>query len=168
MSDRAFMFCPTCRNFAVAAGNPTLKTVELMQDRDALRCANGHTFPSYAELMAMNPEKIRMVPQDVRQPGDVKVDFWIDGQILAKFRERYPYQQNSTVQSIMSLYTTGQDPVIIDGVQAKKLNELGVRTGQECVAAIEVTKSLESEIDGLKAQLTTLTNVIGAKFGNGE
>ena len=42
----------------------------------------------------------------------------------------------------------------------KKLRELGVRNGAEMVAALEVTKSLESEIEGLKSQITMLTNIL--------
>lgn len=154
------MTCPTCRDLGKITGNPILNGIELMRDMDMIRCANGHTFPNYNELMAMNPDKIKLAPQDIRQPGDVKVEFWVDGTILAKFRERYPFQQNSTVQSILSLYCTGEDPVIIDGVQAKQLRALGIRNGQEIIAEMSVKSELQAEIDGLKQENKTIRSMV--------
>lgn len=154
------MYCPTCRDLAAFTNNPVLMAIELMRDMDMIRCANGHTFPDYNALMAMNPTKIRLAPQDIRQPGDVKVEFWVDGTILAKFRERFPFQQNSTVQSILSLYCLGEDPVIIDGVQAKKLREMGVKNGQEIIAEMGVKSELQAEIDGLKQENKTIRSMV--------
>ena len=160
MSDRAMMYCPTCRDFSPQMGNPALKQVELARDMDALRCPNGHTFPDYAALMAMNPELIKLVPTEKPQPTDVKAEFWIDPKILAKFEEKYPNQKSATVASILSCFLYGQ-PIIIDGVQAKKLREeYGVRTGQEMIAALGATKEQESEMAGLRAQITMLTNLL--------
>jgi len=161
MSDRAMMFCPTCRNLGGITGNPVLLSVELMRDMDMIRCSNGHTFPNYSELMAMDPVKIKLAPQDIRQPGDVKVEFWIDGQIYSKFKAKYPYQQNSTVQSILSLYCIdGDEPVIIDGIQAKKLRDRGYRSGQEILAGLDSSGELSNEIDGLKTEIKTLRGML--------
>lgn len=145
MADRAMMYCPTCRNLGQLMNNPALKTIELMRDPDACRCVNGHTFPDYMALMALEPEKIKLVPMEKPQPTDVKIDVWIDKDIWEKFNAAYPHQKNSTVQSIMSLHLYGE-PVIIDGVQAEKMRKLGVRNGQEMLAALEVAKTLEAQL----------------------
>lgn len=160
MSDRAMMYCPTCRDLAGYTNNPVLTVIELMRDMDMIRCANGHTFHDYNALMAMNPTKIRLAPQDIRQPGDVKVDFWIDGDILKRFQARFPHQQNSTVQSILSLYCMGEDPVIIDGVQAKELRALGIKNGQEIIAELSVKSELQAEIEGLKQENKTIRSMV--------
>lgn len=160
MADRAFMTCPTCRDLAKFTGNPALSGVELMRDMDMIRCPNGHTFPDYNALMAMNPDKIKMMPQDIRQPGDVKVEFWIDGQIMEKFRAKYPHQQNSTVQSILSLYCLNEEPVIIDGAQAKEFRARGYRNGQEILAGLDSSGELGTEIDGLKTEIKTLRGML--------
>lgn len=168
MSDRAFMTCPTCRDLGKAVGNPALLGVELMRDMDMTRCPNGHAFPDYNQLMAMNPDKIKMAPQDVRQPGDVKTEFWIDGQILEKFKARFPFQQNSTVQSILSLYCLSEDPVIIDGAQAKQLRDRGYKNGAEILAGLDSSGELQSEIDGLKTEIKTLRGMLRSQLRDEE
>jgi|SRR5580658_2009580 hypothetical protein len=149
MAKRAMMFCPTCDMMAQTFNNPALRDTELfteMPENDVFRCTNGHAEPNYIALMAKNPRLIKLVPQEKPQPTDVRVDVWIDKDIWEKFHAIYPHQTNSTIQSIMSLHLTGQ-PVIIDGPQAKKLNAMGVRNGAEMVAALEVAKSLEGQLD---------------------
>lgn len=148
MAKRSMMYCPTCRNASKTFHNPAIERTELFSESpeaDVFRCANGHAFNNYLELMAMNPELIKLVPMEKPQPTDVKVDVWIDKDIWDKFHALYPHQTNSTVQSIMSLHLYG-DPVIIDGVQAEKMRKLGVRNGQEMLAALEVAKTLEAQL----------------------
>jgi len=155
MAKRAMIYCPTCRK----VGLPQEELYLDMPENNVFRCHNGHAHGDYMKLMEMNPELIKLVAMEKPQPNDVKAEFFIDKEVLSRFRSMYPNQQNATVNSVLSLFIYG-DPVLVDGVQAKKLRELGVRNGAEMVAALEVTKSLESEIEGLKSQITMLTNIL--------
>lgn len=148
MAKRAMMYCPRCRNVGLA----TVELVTENPEQDVFRCPNSHAFPNYMELMKMNPDMIKLVASEKPQPGDVKVEVWVDKQILDRFQSLYPAKLNATVSSIMSLHLYG-DPVIIDGIQAKKLRELGVRNGAEMVAAMEVAKSLEDQLATLQGQI---------------
>lgn len=155
MAKRAMMYCPTCRR----VGLPQEELFLDMPENNVFRCHNGHAHGDYMELMEMSPELIKLVVMEKPQPNDIKAEFFIDKEVLTKFRSMYPNQQSSTVSSVLSLFIYGE-PVLVDGIQAKKLREMGVRNGAEMVAALEVTKSLESEIEGLKSQITMLTNIL--------
>lgn len=154
------MYCPTCRNLAGITQNQTLLVVELLREMDMIRCSNGHTFPNYNELMAMNPDKIKLAPQDKRQPGDVKAEFWIDSTVLEKYRIKYPFSQNSNVESILRLFILEEEPVIIDGAQAKELRKRGYKNGQEILGGLDSSGELQNEIDGLKTEIKTLRGML--------
>src|ERR1700728_4031068 len=100
MAKQAMMFCPRCRN----VGQNAVELFTEMPEVDVFRCVNSHAFPSYLELMKMEPEKIKLIPREVAQPNDIKAEFWIDKDIVERFRSMYPNQQNSTVASILSLF----------------------------------------------------------------
>jgi hypothetical protein len=168
MADSAMMNCPTCRNLGRITGNTALLAVELMRDMDMIRCSNGHTFPNYNELMAMNPDLIKMAPQDKRQPTDVKVEFWIDGTVYEKYRLKYPLSQNANVESILRLFILEEEPVIIDGSQAKELRKRSIRNGQEMLAALSSSGELQTEIDGLKTEIKTLRGMLKQQLKDDE
>jgi hypothetical protein len=102
--------------------------------------------------MKLNPEMIKVVPHETPQAGDVKTEVWIDKQLLEKFNAIYPAKLNATVNSILSLHLYG-DPVIIDGIQAKKLHAMHIRNGAEVVAALEVARSLEDQLATAQQQI---------------
>jgi len=149
MSDRAMMYCPTCRNLANITSNASLKVVELVRDPDAFRCANGHVFKAYAELMAMEPELIKLI---------TKVEVWVNKDIWTQFAAKYPAQVNATVESILRLYLVGE-PVIIDGGQAAHLRKLGVKNGSEMVAALEVAKTLEAQLQTAEEKISLMQSL---------
>lgn len=156
MAKRAMMFCPLCRK----VGQNEVELFTENPEYDVFRCANqAHAFPNYLQLMEMNPDKIKLIPQEKPQAGDVKAEFWIDKEILSRFEAMYPNQKNATVQSILSCFLYGT-PIIIDGVQAKKLKELGVKTGAEVLSAIEVGKTLEGELANTQEKLAMLQGIL--------
>lgn len=158
MSDRAMMYCPTCRNLAKLTGNDSLNRIELVRDPDAFRCPNGHPFTSYAELMAMEPELIKLIPKETPGPNDTKVEVWVNKDIWTQFAAKYPAQLNATVESILRLYLVGE-PVIIDGGQAAHLRKLGVKTGAEMVAALEVAKTLEAQLQTAEEKISLMQSL---------
>lgn len=118
----------------------------------------GHSVEGYENFMSLGP---RMIPLEFHEkpgPLDVKVDFWINSEVLEKFRSKHPNQQSSTVNSILSLYAVG-DPVIIDGKQAADLRKLGVKNGAEMLALVETSKALEVENDELRGKLDFLRSM---------
>lgn len=156
MAKRAMMMCPLCRK----VGQNEVELFTENPEYDVFRCANqAHAFPNYLDLMAMNPDKIKLIPHEKPQAGDVKAEFWIDKEILSRFEAMYPNQKNATVASILSCFLYGQ-PIIIDGVQAKKLKELGVKTGAEVLSAIEVGKTLEGELANTQEKLSMLQGIL--------
>ena len=158
MSDRAMIYCPTCRNLAKITSNPVLNAIELVRDPDAMRCANGHVFPDYQALMAMEPELIKLIPKETPGPNDTKVEVWVNKDIWTQFSAKYPAQVNATVESILRLYLVGE-PVIIDGGQAAHLRKLGVKTGAEMVAALEVAKTLEAQLQTAEEKISLMQSL---------
>jgi hypothetical protein len=155
MAKRAMMMCPRCRmvglnEVELVTGNP---------EDDVFRCANSHAFTNYLDLMRLNPDKIKLVP--VERPGanDIKVEVFVNSEIWERFKKAYPHQVNATVQSILQLYLLGT-PVIIDGVQAKRLNAMGVHTGAEMVAALEVSKTTEDQLATVTGQLALIQGML--------
>jgi hypothetical protein len=156
MAKRAMMMCPLCRK----VGQPEVELFTENPEVDVFRCANqAHAFPNYLQLMEMNPDKIKLIPQEKPQPGDVKVEFWIDKEIVSRFEAMYPNQKNATVSSILSCFLYGA-PIIIDGVQAKKLNEYGVKTGAEVLSTIEVGRGLEAELAATQEKLSFIQGML--------
>lgn len=155
MAKRAMMYCPRCR----MVGLPTVELFTGAPEEDVFRCDNGHPFPDYLALMRMNPDKIKLVPMEKMGPHDVKAEFFINSEILAKFKATYPNQENATVQSILSLYLYG-DPIILDGNQAKALRAYGIRSGAEMVAAIEVGRSMEAQLAQATDQLALIQGML--------
>src|SRR6185437_1220149 len=92
MAKRAMMYCPRCRN----VGLTTVELVTENPEQDVFRCPNSHAFPNYMELMKMNPDMIKLVASEKPQPGDVKVEVWVDKQILDRFQSLYPTKLNAT------------------------------------------------------------------------
>lgn len=156
------MYCPQCRNLSAITQNPTLQKVELfteMPETDTFRCNNGHAFNDYLALMAMSPELVKLVPMEKPQANQVKAEFWIDQNVLDTFRNRYPNQQSSTVESILSMYLYGE-VIIIDGNQAKQMKAFGIKNGAEVIASIELTRSLEGELQTAKETEKLLRSLI--------
>ena len=155
MAKRAMMFCPRCRmvglnEVELVTGNP---------EDDVFRCPNSHAFTNYMELMRLNPDKIKLVPQEKLGTNDIKVELIVNKDLWEQYNKVYPNKIHSTFQSIVSLYLLGE-PVIIDGVQAKRLKAMGVRTGAEMVAAIEVSKTTEDQLATVTGQLEMLQGML--------
>ena len=154
MADRSYIWCPLCEKTLqqqneLLRGNP---------ETHLFKCAMGHSF-EYAGLMAMNPTKIPYEHHEKPGAHDVKAEFWINSEVLNKFRQKYPNRESATVNSILHLHLN-DDMMIISGEQAKKLRELGVRTAAEMVARIQVSKTLESENADLVSKFNWLSSMM--------
>lgn len=158
MAKRAMIYCPHCDR-----ANPDLNE-ELyleMPENNVFRCKNGHAFSDREQLLNANPRLIRLDYIETPPKEYEKQFFFVDPMIYKRFVHMYPNRVHSSINSILGIFVNGE-PIIIDGIQAKKLHDMGVRNGAEMVSALEVTKSLESEIEGLKGQITMLSNLIGS------
>lgn len=148
------MYCPNCRR----VGIPDVELMTEAPEPHLFRCMNSHVFEREA-LMAAKPDMVKMVVREVPGPHDVKTEFWIHGEVLKRFQAKFPNQMSATVNSILQMYLTG-DVLIIDGIQAKKLHELGARTGQEVIALLEGAKTTEAELATTKEQLQFLAGLM--------
>ena len=140
-------------------GLPEVELVTGNPEDDVFRCPNSHAFTNYLDLMRKNPDKIKLVPMEKPGVNDISVQVFVNKETWERFTRAYPHQINSTVQSIINLYLLGE-PVIIDGVQAKRLNAMGVRTGAEMVAALEVAGSLEDQLATVQGQLQMIQGML--------
>jgi hypothetical protein len=152
MAERSFMYCPTCLDAGVDAelirGNPEMHL---------FRCLMNHAF-TYDQLQALNPKKIPYVPKEAPGPSDVNASFFIPAEILSRFREKHPHQQNATIASILHLHLD-DDVIIISGDQARKLKALGVRTGQEMLVVAQQNQTLTAENETLSQQINMFENM---------
>ena len=153
MAERSFMYCPHCEKTGVQSelfrGNPEMHL---------FRCLMNHAF-TYDQLTALNPTKIQYVPKEVPGPTDVNASFFIPANILSKFREKYPNQQNATITSILQLHLD-DDLIIISGEQARELKSLGVRTGQEMLVTAKQNRTLVAENETLSSQINFFSEMI--------
>lgn len=154
MADRAFIYCPHCER----QNNQKTELFTRNPEVNLFKCLLGHSF-EYAALMAMNPTMIHYEHNEKPGQNDIKAEFWVDPKILSRFREKYPNQQNSTINSILQLSVDG-DMIIVSGDQARKLKELGVRTGAEMLARIQVSKTLEAENADLISKLNYFSEMM--------
>jgi len=146
MAERSFMYCPTCEHNGTQAelirGNPEMHL---------FKCSMNHSF-TYEQLSSLNPTKIKYQPKEAPGPNDVQASFFVPAEILLKFREKHPNQQNATIASILQLHLD-DDLIIISGDQARKLKALGIRTGAEMLATAEVDRTLTAENADLISKL---------------
>jgi hypothetical protein len=141
MADRSYIYCPRCE----AAGTK----LELVREMTEFKCANGHSF-MYSQLTEAT--KIPLAFAEKPNVGDTKAEFFVSAEILAKFRAKYPMQQNSTVNSILALFLD-DDLVVIDGKQAREMKKLGIKNGAEMLSAAQNNATLEGENNDLKSKL---------------
>lgn len=144
--ERAMMYCPLCEKNGV-------KT-ELMRDMVEVKCLMGHTF-QYNTLMSMNPTLIRMEFTEKAGPHDVKLEAWVNGEVLAQFNQKFPNRLSSTIDNILRTFLDG-DMVIVDGMQAREMKSLGIKNGAEMLAAARGAKTQEDTINTLTIQLETI------------
>lgn len=141
MSERAFMFCPICR-----ATNG--QKVEMYRDAHLFTCLMSHAIQQ-EQLMAMNPEMIKLEFHFKPQPNDVKVECWVNSEVLRRAKEILGDRFHPTVDSLLRVVVTG-DYVIVDGVQAKQLRDKNIKNGQEMVACALDNDRLDAENLDLK------------------
>ena len=152
MADRAFMYCPLCRN----SGNPT---AELMRDNVDMFCLVGHKM-SHGQMLALNPEMIK--PTVMFKPGnnDVKSEVWVNSEVLMKAKENLKERFHPTIASLIRCCMVGT-PILIDGQQADDLRKLGIRNGAEMLAAAKMNADLAGQNESLTQEVIKWETRIG-------
>ena len=144
MADRAYMYCPLCRD----GGSPT---VELMRDNVEFFCMMGHNMP-HARMLALRPDMIKTEIRFKPGPHDVKVEVWVNRDVLAKTQDALGERWHPTIASIIRCCMAGE-PVIVDGQQASELRKLGIRNGQEMLATAKLNQELTGQNESLVAKV---------------
>lgn len=144
MADRAFMYCPLCRN----AGNPT---AELMRDNVDYFCLMGHRMP-HAQMGNLNPEMIKTEVRFKPGPGDVKAEIWVNGEVAIRAKEALGERFHPTVASLIRSCMAGE-PILIDGKQAEELRKLGIKNGAEMLAAAKLNVELSGQNESYVKQI---------------
>ena len=144
MADRAYAYCPMCRNSSGAK-------VEAMRDSHMMNCLMGHSM-TQEQFWSMNPEKIKLDAHFKPGPNDVKAEVWVNSEIYMKAKEILGVQFHRTMDSLMRVAMTG-DFIIVDGIQAEKLRAKHIKNGAEMLACAEECERLEAEREMLKDKL---------------
>lgn len=157
MADRSFIYCPHCERQLkiqeeLLRGNP---------ESHLFRCNMGHAF-TYAALMELNPTKIPM--QVAEKPGatDIKIDFWLPPDLINKYRQKFPNQQNSTIASVLAVILD-DDYVLVSGAQARRLRQLNIKNGADMVACAENNLTLTDQNEQLVKEVDRFYNVLREK-----
>lgn len=159
MADRAFMYCPLCRD----NGSPR---VELMRDMNLFTCLMGHSIVG-ERLQMLKPEMIRTEVIWKPGTGDVKTEVWVNQEVLMKAKEVLGNRFHPTIASIIRSCMAGE-PIIIDGVQAEELKKLGIRNGAEMVATAKQNKELVGMNEDLTTQVIRWETRIAGALANQE
>ena len=149
MADRAFMYCPYCRN----QGN---SRSELQRDMVDMFCLLGHKA-SHAQMMSMNPEMIRAEVHFKPGPNDMKVEVWCNSEVFMKAKEALGERFHPTMASLIRCCMAGE-PIMIDGQQAAELRKLGVRNGAEMLAVAKLNNELAGQNESLTEELNKWEN----------
>ena len=149
MADRAFMYCPLCRD----GGSPT---IELMRDNVDFFCLMGHKLP-HARMLALNPDMIKTEIRFKPGPNDVKVEVWVNREVYGKTQDALGERWHPTIASLIRCCMAGE-LVIIDGQQAAELRKLGIRNGQEMLATAKLNVDLSSQNEDLVAKVNEWEN----------
>lgn len=149
MAQRGFMYCKPCEDAGtkveLISGNPEMHL---------FRCpVNGAHIFTYDQTASFT--KIPMQFTEKMGPGDVKVDLFVDAEVLAKFKDMYPNRINATVGQILRSHLDG-DLVIIDGMQARELKSLGIKNGAEMLAVAKNNQTMEDQLRDTQLQLETI------------
>ena len=157
MADRSYIWCPFCEKQnnmqnELLRGNP---------ESHLFRCQFGHVF-DYQALMALNPTKMPIQVVEKPAPTDVKADFWIQPEILNRYRQKFPNQQHSTLNSVLAILLD-DDYVIVSGEQARKLRAMNIRNGADMVACAENNKTLTDENEQLVKENDRFYNAVREK-----
>jgi hypothetical protein len=159
MADRSFIYCPFCEKqngmqIELLRGNP---------ESHLFRCQFGHVF-DYSALMAQNPTKMPLQVVEKPAPTDIQATFWIQPEILNKYRQKFQNQQNSTINSILAILLD-DDYVVISGEQARKLKSMNIKNGAEMVACAENNNTLTSENEMLVKENDRFYSAVREKMG---
>lgn len=138
------MYCPICAK----QGSPR---TELMRDMVDMFCMMGHKFPT-AQMLALNPEMIKTEIHFKPGAHDVKVEVWVNQEVLLRTKESLGERWHPTIASLIRCCMAGT-PVIVDGQQADKLRKLGVRNGQEMISVAELNVELSAQNETLVAKV---------------
>jgi hypothetical protein len=137
-------YCPICRN----QGSPS---VIAMRDNVNCFCLMGHSLP-HAAFWGMNPDKMKMETRFAPGQDDVKVEVWVNREVLARSQESLGQRFHPTIASIIRCCMAGV-PVIIDGQQAEKLRKLGIKNGAEMIATAELNIELSGQLEAAVAKV---------------
>jgi hypothetical protein len=137
-------YCPMCRNNGVSNVVATRDNVDCF-------CLMGHRM-SHAQFWSMKPDMIKTEVRFVPGTNDVKVEIWVNNEVLMRAKDALGEQFHPTIASIIRCCMAGQ-PVIIDGQQAAELRKLGIRNGQEMVATAKLNADLTSQNEDLVAKV---------------
>ena len=146
MADRSYYWCPTCEKAGMK--------VELFRNNPEahlFRDASNHAF-TYEQLTQLNASKIPLTFQEKPGDHDVKADFWINDQVLNRYRQKFPVQANSTLNSILAIIVD-DDFILLSGEQSRDLKKLGVKTGADMIATARQNQTLSAENADLVSKL---------------
>lgn len=138
MAERTFFYCALCDKTGMEnellRGNP---------DMHIFSCPMGHRF-TYEQLQSSGARKIPLVVQEKPGPSDLRCDLWVNGEVLSRFKQRYPSQANATLNAVLNELADG-DCIIISGGHARELKGLGIKTSADMVSNAKERQRLAAE-----------------------
>lgn len=150
---RAYIYCPRCeREYS--------QKVEMKRDGPYIKCAMGHTL-EHTKAGDMHPE---MIPLNViEQPSDnaVKKEFWVHPETYNLLQQKFAGRFLVTMGTFFD--NLANDSIMfINGDDARKLRELGFKTGAEMAAMAQQGKKLQEDIDRQQKIIDALKPILQA------
>ena len=129
-------YCPMCRN----QGSPT---VQALRDNVDCYCMMGHRM-SHAQFWSMKPDMIKTEVRFTPGPNDVKVEVWVNNEVLMQSKAALGERWHPTIASLIRCCMAGT-PVVIDGQQAEELRKLNIKTGADMISVAKLNVDLASQ-----------------------
>lgn len=154
----SYIYCPTC----MKEGDK----VRLTRDQHLHRCPMGHgpfdnkqltVIRSRGGLIEMEKYKVIEQPPDYAQ----KFSVWCNPEVWQALQEKY---EGRFIATMVTMFEALADDsiVFIDGEDAKKLREMGVKNGVEMRALVEKQKELEGTLDEQQKMLDKIRPILNA------
>jgi hypothetical protein len=154
----SYIYCPSCMKEG--------EKVRLTRDQHLHRCPFGHgpfdnkqlgAIRARGGLVEMEKYKVIEQPPDYAE----KFSVWCNPEVWKVLQEKYEGRFIATM--VTMLEALADDSIVfIDGVDAKRLREMGVKNGVEMRALVEKQKELEGTLDAQKALLDRLKPILNA------
>jgi hypothetical protein len=146
------IFCPRCDK----AGTPSrlVRQMAAKQEGMLVRCPACSAVYNYQSLMATHPRMDKPDFVEKQPAGTQSIPLWLHPEVILALQKKWPNYLTTLHSAVTAL--ADPDSVLIEGLHAREMAAIGVKTGRQVLGMAKRLKELEEEVAGLKLRENTL------------